>query len=312
MKLVKGLLLFAVALSGLSWTFANAPSFDDNFANYLTDDTPDQYGRVETVFNICIDRNISLMENIRNLFYPNRINPDSKCSQSTWWQLWDVIRVLWFAILFIFLVLAGVQFIMKAKDPDWIKKAANSIMYLGYGAFLVFGAVWILWRVLNIDTLQWSTQLVDKIQNWLFLQILSFFKVLAFFIAIIMMVVYGFRIMASMDQEDKIKTARKWVVNIIIALVLIKIIDYIFYIAQVPEFWQKAADFVLNVAVVLWWIIWALFVFAIFYAGFLLISSSGKEETFKKAKWMIVNIFIVAAVIFLFLLILYQVFNEFV
>ena len=46
--------------------YAAAPSFDNNFANYLTDKTPDQYGRVETVFSFsnCIDRNQSIMENV--------------------------------------------------------------------------------------------------------------------------------------------------------------------------------------------------------------------------------------------------------
>jgi amino acid permease len=52
-------------------------------------------------------------------------------------------------------------------------------------------------------------------------------------------------------------------------------------------------------------------VLALFYAGYLLITSSGKEESMKKAKSIIVNIFIIALVIFLFLLIVYQVFNEF-
>jgi hypothetical protein len=43
----------------------------------------------------------------------------------------------------------------------------------------------------------------------LFLQILSFFKVLAFFIAIVMMVVTGFKMMSALDKEDKIKEGRK-------------------------------------------------------------------------------------------------------
>lgn len=67
-----------VVMGGI--VFAAAPSFQDNFADYLTDETPDRYGRVETVFNICIDRNISLMQNIRNLFYPNAIAPTSPCA----------------------------------------------------------------------------------------------------------------------------------------------------------------------------------------------------------------------------------------
>ena len=69
-----------------------------------------------------------------------------------------------------------------------------------------------------------------------------------------------------------------------IALVFIKVIDYVFYIAQTPAFGTKAADMIVNVAIVLGWILGSLFVLAIFYAGYLLITSSGKEDAFKKAK----------------------------
>lgn len=292
---------------------AAAPSFDKNFANFLTQKSPDEYGRVETVFNICIDRNKTLMENIKNLFYPNQFKPTGTgCPiDSAGGQIWDVIRVVGFAILFIFLVVAGINFIMNANDADGPKKAWMSIVYIWYGAFLVFWVTWVLGSVLNIGALQWTGQLVERIQNNLFLQILSFFKVLAFFIAILMIVVYGFQIMSSMDQSDKIKKAQKWLMNVGIALVLIKVIDYIFYIAQTPQFGAKASDFILEIAKILWFIIGAAFVLAIFYAWFLLITSSGKEDAFKKAKGYIINIFIVSIVVFLFLLILYEIFKDF-
>lgn len=63
--------------------------------------------------------------------------------------------------------------------------------------------------VLNIGDIQGSGQLIDRVQNSLFLQILSFFKVLAFFAAIIMLVVSGFRMMSAMDKSDKVTIARK-------------------------------------------------------------------------------------------------------
>jgi hypothetical protein len=68
---------------------------------------------------------------------------------------------------------------------------------------------------------------------------------------------------------------------------------------------------IVNIAVVLWWVLGSLFVLALFYAGYLLLASSGKEDAWKKAKWIIINIFIIAIVVFLFLLIVYQIFNEF-
>jgi hypothetical protein len=81
MKNIKRFGLLVLSLLALGTTFAAAPSFDNNFAKYLTDATPDAYGRVETVFTICVDRNLTLMENIKNLFYPGTIaNPNSPCA----------------------------------------------------------------------------------------------------------------------------------------------------------------------------------------------------------------------------------------
>lgn len=307
----KAILTITLVIVGWGAAFAAAPSFQSNFADYLTDETPDRYGRVETVFNICIDRNLTLMQNVRNLFYPNPTAVSSECWWDQWWQLRVLIRAVAFIVLFIFLVVAGINLIIKAKEPDGAKKAFTSLIYILYGAFLVFGVTRILWTVLNIGDVKGSGELVSAVQNKLFLQILSFFKVLAFFAAIIMLVVSGFRMMSAMDKSDKVKIAQKWAINVVIALVLIKVIDYLFYIAQTPAFGAKAADLIVNVAITLGWVLGALFVLALFYAGYLLIVSSGKEDAMKKAKSIIVNIFIVAVVIFLFLLIVYQVFNEF-
>ena len=81
-KLLGILLLSSGILCSIGFTFATTPSFQDNFANYLTDDTPDAYGRVETVFSLCIDKHLSLMDNVRNLFYPNAVAVSSECGGS--------------------------------------------------------------------------------------------------------------------------------------------------------------------------------------------------------------------------------------
>ena len=74
---------------------------------------------------------------------------------------------------------------------------------------------------------------------------------LAFFIAIIMMVVAGFRMMAGMDQDEKVKAGKKSLINIIIALIFVKIIDYIYAIAQVPEFPEKVRSLIIDIAKIL-------------------------------------------------------------
>lgn len=300
--------IFSFAICFVS---ASAPSFDKNFAKYLTDSTPDEEGRIETVFSICIDKDKTIKENIRNLFFPNQIKPTDNCGSSAGWQFRDLVRTLGFVILFLFLVMTWVKLILSAKDSAETKKAISGLIYIWYWAFLLFGATWILGSVLNIETIQNSWDLVDKVQNWLFFQILSFFKILAFFIAIVMIAFYGFKMMSAMDQSDKTKAAKTWIVNVIIALVFIKIIDYVFYIAKASDFALRAKEVILDLSKFLWYALWATFVITLIYAGFLMITSWWKEDTFKKARWYIVNILISAVVIFLFLLILYQIFSEF-
>ena len=133
----------------------------------------------------------------------------------------------------------------------------------------------------------------------------------AFFIAIIMIVYYAVKIMQAMDEEDQIKKAQKGVINVIIALFFIKIIDYVFYIAQTPSLAQKATDFLVSIAKLLGYAIGALFIIFTFYAGFLLLTSGGKEENFAKVKNIFMTIILSSVVIFLFLLITYQIFSEF-
>lgn len=311
MKKITLLLITVFSLISGSLVAYNAPTFNDNFAKYLTDATPDKDGRVETVFSICIDRNITLMENIKRMFYPTNIPITDGCTTDNGWLIWGVLKVLWFAILFIYVIFTGISLLMNMWDSKAVSKALKNFIYIWYWAFLFFGSVRLLWSVLNISTIQGSQQFVDKINNSLFFQILSFFKTLAFFGAIIMIIVYWFQVMYASDEDAKVKKAMSWIRNVVIALVLIKVIDYIFFIAQTPDFTQRWADFIIDVAKILGYLVGALFVIYLFYAGFMLITGSWDEAKRKKVKTIITIIALSSVVIFLFLLILYQIFSEF-
>lgn len=289
-----------------------APSFQNNFGDYLVDDTPDEFGRVETVFNFngCISRDFSLRQNIQNLFYPNIINPSIVCTSSRWWLFWDLFRSLGLILLFIYFVVAGISLVVNASDDEKRKKAMMSMLYILYGGLIFLWWTWILWEVLNIWALQWSEQFVDRLENRLFLQVLTLLKWLAFFAAIVFLVVYGYRIMAATDQEEKLKWAKTGILNVIISLVAIKVIDYLFYIATVPTFGTDAANFIIEVAKLLWYIIGATFMLSIFYLWFLLLTGRWEEDTITKVKNTAVTILLSALVIFLFLLIVYQVLQE--
>ncbi len=291
------------------------PSFDDSFSKYLTQsETVDPtYGK-ETVFNLCIDRNISLMQNMRRLLYPNFIKPQTDCNISRGWLLWDLIKIVWFIALFVMIVFAGINLLMSGDNEETVKKTMKSFIYILYGAFLIFGSIRLLGSILNVENLTGTAAFAQKLQWWpdsLFFQILWFFKMVVFFLAIVMIIVYAFQIMASMDQEEKIKKWQKGVLNVIIALFLIKIIDYIFFIAQAPEFAAKATDLIIQIAKLMGYFLWAGFIVLTFYSGFLLLTSGWNEENFKKVKNIFITIFLSSIVIFLFLLITYQIFHEF-
>lgn len=290
------------------------PSYKDNFTQYLTNEAPDKEWRVETVYDLWIDSSKSLKQNIRCLFYPNSYNVPWCNSASAWWKVRDVVRYIGFAILVIYLVMTWVTLLLNWQDSEKTKTALKWLVYILYGSVLFFGSTWILGSVLWVETVQGTQWVVEWIQwgpDSLFFKIISALKALAFFVAIIMIVVYWFKIMSVSDQADKTKTAVRWIINVIVALVLIKIIDYVYYIAQLPNITSKATEFIIEIAKILWFVLGAALVIMIFYSGFLFLTDQWKSENIKKAKNIMVWVLMAAFVVFMLLLIMYQLFAEF-
>jgi hypothetical protein len=73
----------------------------------------------------------------------------------------------------------------------------------------------------------------------------------------------------------------------------------------------KATDLIIEIAKIMWFIIWALMMIMLFYAWFLYITDQWSSDSMKKATNIIIWILVTAVVIFALLLIIYQVVNEF-
>jgi hypothetical protein len=67
----------------------------------------------------------------------------------------------------------------------------------------------------------------------------------------------------------------------------------------------------MEIAKIMWFLMWSWLVLMIFYAGFLLLTDQWKSENMKKAKNIIVWVLLTALVVFILLLIMYQLFAEF-
>lgn len=284
------LCLFVIIFTNIVWFNSySAPSID-SFKNDLNVYKVDSW----------VTSSNSFEDNVRELFSP----------WNSSWTLWIVLRNIWVGFLVIFLIRTWFLF-MSSNWEEWsIKKAKMNLIYIAYWAFLYFGAMWIL-GLIKFDTLT-SKNVVSNLQSWLFFQILLFFKVLIFFLAIIQIMYYGFKIIRAFEKEDKIKSWRKWILNVIIALILIKVIDYLYFVATDTQNFKSNITWIITTASrLLWYVLWSLIIIMVLYWWLQMVLSRWEDETWKKVMTIFKTIFLVVLILMLFLLISHQVINEY-
>ena len=97
----------------------------------------------------------------------------------------------------------------------------------------------------------------------------------------------------------------------IAALVGMKVVDFLYYIASQQDFTKRAGEFIIQIAKMLGYLSGSVIVIMIIYSGYLLVVDGGKGENFKKAKNALINIVLAVGSLFLFLFVIYQIFSEF-
>lgn len=289
------------------WTAsANAPSFENDYVSYLTTNKAEWTNWNERLWDmstIGIDKNISIMENIKNIFYPDLSGQGGR--------LWDIIKILWLIVFIGMFVAQGLQYAMQADEESKIEWMHMKFLYIIIGWLFFFWATWLLGSALSDSSTGWSAEFLNRVDKWIIFQVFSGLRAWAFFIAIILMWVTGWRIMVSMDDEEKLTAGRQGILNILIALIIIKLIDYVYFIAQTPDLKTKATELIVEASKVLWYILWGFFTISLIYYGFRLMFSNGNEEGLEKIKNIITAVFLGSLVIFIFFLIVYQITQEF-
>ena len=227
------------------------------------------------------------------------------------WKIRDLIKVLWLIIFVWALVIQWFMYILQSDNEDTIKWYHTNIAYIFLGGLLFFAATWILGIGLSVWWDWWTTGLLDRLDKGILFQIFSWIRAWAFFTAIILLWYYWRSMISAMDDEEKVKNMRQWIINIIIVLISIKIIDYIYFIAQAPNFKSKATELIVEVSKVMWYMLWGFFTLSLIYYWFRLMFSWWDEEALKKVKNVIISILLWTIVIFLFFLIIYQIIQEF-
>ena len=267
----------------------------------------------ETVFNLGIQNNLTLTQNLKQVFYPADVGAWAPN------RIWYVLRVMLVGILVVLLIWAGAKFVIHADDNAELTKAKMNIIYIIVGIGVILLAIWVLSTALSLtdtSTLTWladksdPSSLLNKAQNNIFQFVGGFLKGMAFFVAIVSLVWHGYQMMLAGDADAKMKQARNGVQNVIFALIFIKLIDYLYWIAQFKDFKNKAIDFIVQASKFLGYIFGMAIVLAALYAGYLMITSSWDEDRLKKAKNILKTIFVTTLVILLFLLVIYQIFVD--
>lgn len=264
-------------------------------------------------FSDAIDQNAKIIDNIKNLFFPTE-NPSNNG-----WLLRVFLRTVGVAVFFALLVWAWVKFILNADNPEETKKTQRSLLYILFGAAIFFLSRWILSSLLDLSTIEGLYEeggmndftAVSKADD-LMLFVLAFLKGIAFFVAIFFLVRYGYEFMIAVWGEEKSKAAQKWIINVLLALIFIKVIDYLYYIALGGNFKDDAIEFIVQASKFITYILWAAFLFALLYAGYLMLTAWGSEENTTKAKNILKAVFIIALLVLLFLLIIFQIFKDIV
>lgn len=290
-------------------TFADsntAPKYNDDFASYLEKDgwvlnPKEKFG---------VEKDKTLRENVVALFYPN--------TTKDWNAIYNVIRDITLWVMIIFIVWMGASLLLNGKSEE-SKKHLKSLLYIMLWWVFVYAANWLFWSVLHFNYDQFTAEQEGMWwftnafvwRGWVFFVILSAVKAFAFFLAIIMIVVTWFKVIAAWEWE-KWKKLVKWLINVVVALLIIKWVDFVYYLAaDGATFVKNASDFIINAAKVFGYIYGVIIVIMVIVAWYLYITDWWTWNNFKKASSILVNILLSGLVLFAFLLILYQVFSEF-
>lgn len=286
-----------------NFTEATPPTYTKDFSSNLFD-------WVLKPKDFWVYKNQTLRENIVSLFYPGGSETENR--------IYQVIRnmTLWLMIVFIVRAWASLLF---SRDPKTMQNTLNTFMYILLWWAFIYGANRLFWSVFRFNSqefvawegwLSWMTGALIWEES-VFFFVLSALKAGAFFFAIIMIVITWIRVIGA-GEAEKWKKLVKGLINVVVALLIIKWIDFVYYLAADSEnFIQNASDFIINVAKIFGYLYWVIIVIMVFIAWYLYITDGWSGDNFKKASNILVNILLSGLVLFAFLLILYQVFAEF-
>jgi Type IV secretion system pilin len=233
-------------------------------------------------------------------------------SRDVWLRILTAIRLVVSGFALIYLVLIGVYMIVFSETEERVKSQKNQIIYALIGFFFL-NIPWLVYTVFfgslsstpsvstrsiwsGLSTDLWDTTALSGASGFI-PQIISFFEVFIFWVAILMFSWGFFRLILSWGDEEIQKKAKNRIVYGILGLMFLAFVKVWSgvvarwdFFGEVSTIWSKLLWLALYFAAPI--VIFFLVIWAYYY-----ITSAGDEERTKKAKSIFINTLIAALIL---------------
>lgn len=229
---------------------------------------------------------------------------------------WVGFKILWFLKLFvsgialIYIVMIGVYMIVFSENEDRIKSQRRQITYtlIAFLFLNIPGAIYTAfmpnekwttlqtdpaWRDTTSGSVFWDTFWFE----WVFGDLIAFFRVFIFGVAIVMFTWGLFRMIVSAGDEEAQKQGKNRLIYGTIGLLFLWFVEFWGTLVANGDF----ENYIPSIANSLFWI--AIFfaapvaIFFLIWWAYYYITSAGDEDRIKKGKSIIINTFIATIIL---------------
>ena len=238
---------------------------------------------------------------------------------TTWISLLKTVKLILQWLLIFFIVYIWIQMIISMwSDEEELSKAKRQLWY-SLIALVFINIPWTLFEAFNITnkdsvwaSINWTefTKPADWNNNifinynifWetLFENVLWFIEIAILWVAVLMLVIAGIRILTSRWREEKIKEWKNKFVWSIIWLIMLALIEVYKWFVFTWDIWNKTSWWtwlfvsMINMAL---YIAWPIAIAFLTLAWYYYITSAWDDERIKKAKSIIINTIIATIIL---------------
>lgn len=227
-------------------------------------------------------------------------------AENVWLSILETLKIIIQALIMIYIVYVWAQMIMSMwSDEEKLSWAKRQLRYSLF-AIIFINIPWSIYTMFNPEN-KWSlnkditgsdfvskntdfnlffdTTWFREVLNW---DILWFFKIIIFMIAVVMIMIAWFKIMTARWREEKVKEAKQKIIYSVIWLVFLWVIEMwkSFAFDWSIEKWKNLFADLANLSLFFAWPIAIIF---ITMAWYYYITANWDEEKIKKAKSILIN-----------------------